>query len=154
MDKFVKLITSTFVDRLEALEKENARKEKMEKWGESRDKLNSLFKGIKGKFNKLKARDLPKKPKDIQQHQKMTRVSWNDDLWWNRIRISQTDKHPFAPTTQRTKSKYIKSLTHSLSLCIYLSTSNQEANKQLHQNYRFVNSDYFFFLFKFFIFYF
>ena len=75
MDKFVKLITSTFVDRLEALEKENARKEKMEKWGESRDKLNSLFKGIKGKFNKLKARDLPKKPKDIQQHQKMTRVS-------------------------------------------------------------------------------
>ena len=49
--------------------------EKMKKWRDWRDKLNSKYKKTRGKFNKVKGEGIPKEPKKVQEQLEVTRVS-------------------------------------------------------------------------------
>lgn len=49
--------------------------EKMKKWRDWRDKLNSKYKKTRGKFNKVKGQGIPKEPKKVQEQLEITRVS-------------------------------------------------------------------------------
>ena len=48
--------------------------EKLKKWQDWRDKLNSKYKKTRGKFNKVKGQGIPKEPKKVQEQLELTRV--------------------------------------------------------------------------------
>lgn len=54
---------------------EDARaQDKLKKWQDGKDKLNSKYKKTRGKFNKVKGQGIPKDPKKVQEQLELTRV--------------------------------------------------------------------------------
>ena len=61
----------------EAYAEDEKRLEKMKKWRDWRDKLNSKYKKTRGKCNKVKGQGIPKEPKKVQEQLEITRVRFN-----------------------------------------------------------------------------
>ena len=59
----------------EVTAEDERKSEKMKKWKDWRDKLNSKYKKIRGKFNKVKGQGIPKEPKKVKKQLELTRVS-------------------------------------------------------------------------------
>lgn len=59
----------------EVTAEDERKSEKMKKWKDWRDKLNSKYKKTRGKFNKVKGQGIPKEPKKVQKQLELTRVS-------------------------------------------------------------------------------
>lgn len=75
------LIFILLVIRLNALladtnAEDEKKREKMKKWKDRRDKLNSKYKKTRGKFNKVKGQGIPNEPKKVQEQLEHTRVSY------------------------------------------------------------------------------
>lgn len=64
----------------EAYEEDEKNREKIKKWQDWRDKLNSKYKKTRGKFNKVKGQGIPKEPKKVQEQLELTRVSYMNTL--------------------------------------------------------------------------
>ena len=58
----------------EAYVEDERKAEKMKRWKDWRDKLNSKHKKTRGKFNKIKGQGIPKQPKQVQGQLELTRV--------------------------------------------------------------------------------
>ena len=58
----------------DAFAEDERKLEKLKKWNDWRDKLNSKYKKTRGKFNKVKGQGIPKQPKKIQEQLEHTRV--------------------------------------------------------------------------------
>ena len=60
----------------EAYAEDEKNREKIKKWKDWRDKLNSKYRKTRGKFNKVKGHEIPKEPKKVQEQLELTRVSY------------------------------------------------------------------------------